>query len=171
MALEGKQSVHHDSSVNDAAMNEEDVHSVDTRNCGLAVTTISQLKHKDPNCPRSTASKSDNEFVAETQSSPLKNASDFSVSVTRTSQLEQKDLNFPSTASKSNDDFVAETQSSSLKNTSDFSVSILDELLLSDSSRGVAEIEDSGRRVGKRKQCSSQKKTNNCITRQKEKNL
>ncbi|KAJ7325348.1 hypothetical protein OS493_029896 [Desmophyllum pertusum] len=156
-ALEGKQSVHHESSVNDAAMNEEEVHSVDTRNCGLAVTTISQLMQKDPNCPRSTASKSVNDFVAETQSSPLKNTTDISLSVTRTRQLEQKDLNCPSTAPKSNDDFVAETQISSLKNTSDFSVSILDEFLLSDSSRGVAEIEDSGRRVGKRKQCSSQK--------------
>lgn len=75
----------------------------------------------------------------------------------RTNLIEQKDVKSSSTQSKSDEVFVAETQSSSLENTSEFPVSILDEFLMRESSRLGREIKGSGRRVDKRKQCSSKK--------------
>lgn len=113
-ALEGKQKESCDSG---SAMSQKKVNSVDRRNCGLAAAGTSHS--------------------------------------TATNLMKQKDFKYASTASKCDEDFVAETQSSSFENTSE--VSILDEFLMSDNSRPGREIKDSGRKMDKWKQCSSQK--------------
>ena len=87
----------------------------------------------------------------------------------QTNQLEQKDVKTESKASKCNEDFVAETQGSSLETTSELSVSILDEFLMSDSTKRSAEIKDSDTRVNKWKQRDSQKESKQLVkTKQKE---
>lgn len=75
----------------------------------------------------------------------------------QTNQVEQKDVKTKSKASKCNEDFVAETQGSSLETTSDLSVSILDEFLMSDSTKRSTEFKDNGTTVNKWKQRDSQK--------------
>lgn len=75
----------------------------------------------------------------------------------KTNQVEQKDVKTKSKASKCNKDFVAETQGSSLETTSELSVSILDEFLMSDSTKRSTEVKDSDARVNKWKQRDSQK--------------
>ena len=74
----------------------------------------------------------------------------------QTNQLQQKDVKCTSKASKS--DFVSETEAPSLENASELSSSILDEFLVSDSSRCSAEVEDSDRRVNKWKRNSQKER-------------
>ncbi|KAL9951050.1 hypothetical protein ACROYT_G043643 [Oculina patagonica] len=105
-ALEDKQRENCDSG---SAMSQKKNNSVHRRNCGLAVAGPS----------RSTA----------------------------TNLMEQTDVKCASTTSNTDENFIAETQSSSLENTSE--VSILDEFLMSDSSRPGREMNDSGRRMDK----------------------
>lgn len=74
-------------------------------------------------------------------------------------RLEQKDVKTKSKTSKCNEDFVAETQGFSLESTSELSVSILDEFLMSDSTKRSTEIKDSDTRVTNWKQRDSQKES------------
>lgn len=75
----------------------------------------------------------------------------------RTNVMEPKDVKCKSTASKSDKDLAGETQSCYLENTSAFSGSILDDFLMSDSSRAGTEMKSNGRKVDKKKQYNSQK--------------
>ena len=86
----------------------------------------------------------------------------------QTNQLKQNDVKSTSKASKSNEDCVAETQVSSLENTSELSVSILDEFLLSDSSKRSAEIQDGDRRGNKWKRRSEKEVKRLDKTKEKE---
>ena len=90
----------------------------------------------------------------------------------QTNQLEQKDVKTKSKASKCNEDFVAETQESSLETTSELSVSILDEFMMSDSTKRSTEIKDSDTTVNKWKQKESKQldKTKEKETTQGKKN-
>lgn len=85
-ALKGKHREQHKSFEDDPAIKEEKVSSGDKRNCGLAAVGTShlhqtnQLEQKDVKST-SKASKSNEDFVAETQGSSLENTSEFSVSI------------------------------------------------------------------------------------------
>ena len=75
----------------------------------------------------------------------------------RTNVMEPKDVKCKSTTSKSDKDLASETQRSYLENTSAFSVSILDDFLMSDSSRAGTEMKGNGRKMDKWKQRNSVK--------------
>ena len=83
---EGKQRTHRESPNNGPTVNEVEVNSADRRDYGLAESGSSHLpranliEQKDVKSS-STASKSDEVFVAETQSSSLENTSEFPVSI------------------------------------------------------------------------------------------